>query len=181
MIIRLDSSHGEDVIRVLTSNRKYQGTADFGEYSKKLSRWTADQLINSCHNIFGYVQDQKVIAFLDTSFCRHGFCLLTSSVDQNEPHKLVEGSRWPIAIIELVNYAVRYYKIAGFRTAWTIRPDNPKWVPYIEAPTCVLKGCKTTIGLKVPANTPWSKEYDWLIPEGKQLPVDNIVIKIEVC
>jgi len=174
----LTSNNKPDIERILLSNTKYQGTVDFSTFRNRLLPYMMSRLDNPDVTMFGYEQDGQIVGILDTHIWdnRVEFTLQTSSVDQNIKLPLVENSRWPVAIIEMVNAAVEYYR--DCQVAWTIRPNNPKWVPYAAVEGCILKNMKSEIVATIPANTVFPKEYQQVVVGP--IPVENHIIKIFV-
>ena len=177
MIIKLDTSHSEDIRRILTSNKKHQGVYDF-TFANKVADAHIKSLSNPNANVFGYLNDDnKVVAFIATKFWndKENVTFSTSSVDQNENHPLSDGSRWPHAIIALVNYGVFYYQKQGVKYLWTIRPNSPNWVPYTNAKECVLRNFNFEAVCTVPANVNFPLEYQEVC--ALPLPMEQIIIK----
>lgn len=179
MIIELNTDHNkEDIKRILSSNRKYQGTVNFS-FVNRIANYHINRLENNPDDhMFGYEDNERIIAFLDTFAWPDGenFTLSTSSSDQDYFQKKSENSRWPHSIISLVNYAIFYYQNKGFKTAWTIRPNVDNWIPYAEAEKCILKQFQSEVVDIIPANTTPLDKYKLIL--SNKLPVEQQVIKI---
>ena len=179
MIIELNESHVNDIRRIVYSNKKYQGTIDFS-FTERIANFHINNLLHDPNStIFGYLnKDDIVIAFIDTISWpdKKNFTLATSSADQNYEQVKSPDSRWPHSIIALVNYTVQFYIDKGYTTGWTIRPSNPKWVPYTDAKECILRNYKMEIVYTVPKGEWPPEEYRLIQP--KPLPLEENIVKI---
>ena len=180
MIRQLGPDDADELVRVMDSNPKVQLNA-----SAEHKRWFVyEYLVPHLSEpgrvvTLGEFDGDRLRAFVETRRWTDSDCdvtLGTTSADQSAPHALARGSRWPRAIIALVNAAVDLHRGQGRDVVWTTRPDDARWVPLTSASDCVLRDYTSSVECRVPANTPYPRGYSQV---SLLMPTDQLVVRMQ--
>lgn len=179
MIRQLCKDDASELVRVIESNPKIQVHSDSEHRRWFVHDYLVPHLAEKDRVLtLGYFDNGYLRAFVETRRWtdndRH-VTLGTTSVDQTVYHASARGSRWPQAIIALVNAVVGIHRGLGRDIVWTTRPDDPRWVPLTSAPDCVLRGYQSEVAYKAKANELYPPEFSQV---SIRMPSDQLVIKM---
>ena len=180
MIVRqLGGSDAAELVRVVESGPSLQAHVD-----AEHKRWFVhDYLVPHLSEAgrvltLGLFDGDVLRAFVETrrwTNSNRDVTLGTTAVDRTVLQPRARCSRWPRAIISLVNAVVGLHLGEGRDVVWTTRPDDAAWSPLIAAPDCVLSAYDAQVVAVISANTLYPEEFRQV---SVRMPTDQRVVRM---